>query len=204
MASREQVFLVACYLLALSAVEGSLVATKASALEFAELEAHPVTATLIAEHASIQRDAQTRIGVLFDIEDGWHIYAQDPGDAGLPTRIEWRCAAVDAVDFAPDFPDIPCPDGVFGPVFWPAPEEFLDPGDIRTFGYTGKVLLFSTLQTPERCGVGLRVTADVRWLACKDVCIPGKADLELVLPLSPDPPAPSPHAYLFQVTADSP
>ncbi|MBI3009634.1 MAG: hypothetical protein HYY57_01435, partial [Candidatus Omnitrophica bacterium] len=45
-------------------------------------DVHPVTASLIAEHASIQPGGQTRIGVHFEMEEGWHIYAQDPGDAG--------------------------------------------------------------------------------------------------------------------------
>ena len=159
---------------------------------FAQPEEQPVTATLIAEHDSIQPGGSTRIGILFEIEDGWHIYAQDPGDAGLPTKVTWSGSERLS----------------FGPLQWPAPHEFLDPGDIRTFGYTGALVLSSTMAVPaawpNRLAAGLRVTADVRWLACKDVCIPGKSDLELVLPLSPDPPVPTTHAHLFASTPDAP
>jgi len=144
-----------------------------------------VTATLIAEHASIRPGSATRIGVLFEIAKGWHIYAQDPGDAGLPTKVTWSGSKRLS----------------FGPLQWPASHEFHDPGDIRTFGYTGTLVLSSTMavpaEWPDRLAEGIQVAADVRWLACKDVCIPGKANLELVLPLSPDPPAPSPNAHLF-------
>ena len=159
---------------------------------FAEPEEHPVTATLIAEHDSIQPGGHTRIAVHFEIEEGWHIYAEDPGDAGLPTKVTWIG---------------PSEGIVFGPLQWPTPHEFLDPGDLRTFGYTGALLLSSTMAVPaawpNRLAAGLRVTADVRWLACKDVCIPGRADLELVLPFSPDPPVPSIHAQLFHLPSDA-
>jgi len=171
---------VACCLLALSGAE-------ASALEFAEPEEQPIIATLVAEHVAIQRGSgSTRIGVLFEIEDGWHIYAQDPGDAGLPTSVTWSG-----------------PSGVsFGPLQWPPPHEFLDPGDIRTFGYAKEVLLASTLSLQGAAEIyyisgTLPLKAKVSWLACREVCIPGKADLKLALPLSPDPPTPSPHAHLF-------
>ena len=161
-------------------------------LRFVPPEAHPVTATLIAEHASVQPGGSTRVGVYFEIEDGWHIYAEDPGDAGLPTRVTWSGSERLS----------------FGPLQWPAPHEFLDPGDIRTFGYTGALVLSSKMavpaEWPDRLAAGLRVTADVRWLACKDVCIPDKANLNLVLPLSPDPPVPSTHAHLFHLTSDIP
>jgi thiol:disulfide interchange protein DsbD len=166
---------VACYL--------SLVATKVSALEFAEPEEEPVTATLITEHASIQPGGSTRIGVLFEIEDGWHIYAQDPGEAGLPTKVEWTT-----------------PQGVVaGDLMWPTHHEFLDPGDIHTLGYEKSVLLTSGLEVQEGYAQAqIPIHANVTWLACKDICIPGKTTLELVLPLRPNPPVLSPHAHLFQ------
>jgi len=152
---------------------------------FAQPEEESVSAVLITEYASIQPGGKTRIGVHFEIEEGWHIYAEDPGDAGLPTKVTW--SVNDAA--------------TIGPVQYPPPQEFLDPGDIRTFGYSGEVVLFSALeapaQLPDRLAAGLRIAADVRWLACKDVCIPGKVNLELVLPLSPDAPLRSPAADLF-------
>ena len=155
---------------------------------FAQPEEQPVTATLIAEHDSIQPGGTTRIGVLFQIENGWHIYAQDPGDAGLPTKVTWS---------GPVWV-------LFSPLQWPAPEEFHDPGDIRTFGYKEEVLLVSTLAfggVEIAIGAGdVPVRANVTWLACKEVCIPGKAELALTLPISRNPPAPSTHAELFAPT----
>lgn len=153
---------------------------------FATQEHHPVTAELVAEHASIQPLGTTRIGALFDIASGWHIYAEDPGDAGMPTTVTWQ----------------PFPGAQFGPLQWPAPEEFVDPGEIHTRGYTGHAVLHSSLtlitrETPPE----LPLAAKVSWLACKEICIPGKADLELALPVTSAPPQLSTHAELFSHTS---
>lgn len=147
---------------------------------------HPVTAALIAEHASVLPGGHTRIGVHFEMEKGWHIYADPPGDAGLPTKIAWTA-----------------PNGVsVGPLHWPPAQKLVDPGDIRTFGYTGTVVLYSTLsyQAWRDAYESIPVKAVVKWLACKELCIPGAAELDLSLPVSDQPPALSTHAELFDHT----
>lgn len=152
---------------------------------FAIPEEQPVRAELITEHASMQPGGRTRVGVHFEMEDGWHIYAQHPGDAGLPTSIQWT---------GPSWVS-------FGPLRWPPPESFLDPGDIKTSGYSGTTVLYSTLQsrvsTMSQSQMALPIRAHVEWLACKELCIPGSADLELTLHVSAEPPSFTPHAELF-------
>jgi len=160
-------------------------ATPRRSAQFAAPQQQPVRAELVAEHASIQPGGRTRIGVQFDIEEGWHIYAKDPGDAGLPTKIRWT---------GPSWVS-------FGPLHWPPPESLLDPGDIRTFGYSGATVLHSALQSrlskmdPSRNALPIR--AHVEWLACKELCIPGSAELELTLQIRDEPPKFTPHAELF-------
>ena len=46
-----------------------------------------VKATLIADVSSIQPGQKFRLGVLYRIEPGWHIYWKYPGDSGIPTKI---------------------------------------------------------------------------------------------------------------------
>ncbi len=143
----------------------------------------PVTATAIVEHASIQPDGSTHIGILFDIEEGWHIYWKDPGDAGVATQVTWSG-----------------PEGAsIGPLDWPAPQEFADAGNIRTFGYTGSVVLSNVLTlTPDASGVRVvPLQANVRWVACRQICLPGSAALELNLPVSVAPPVASANAGRF-------
>ena len=143
----------------------------------------PVTVELIAEQRSLQPAGTTRVGVHFKLEPGWHIYAEQPGDAGLPTQVRWSSPV--AV--------------VFEPLRWPHPEQFVDPGNITTFGYTGSTVLSSTLHgTPSKVlSASVPVHADVRWLACKEVCVPGSATLDLTLRVSTEVPAFSAHAELF-------
>ena len=145
----------------------------------------PVKAELIAEHASVRPGGSTRIGVHFELEEGWHIYYKDPGDAGLPTQIAWSA-----------------PFGSFGPLEWPTPQEFLDPGDVRTSGYEGLLVLTSRYTIPALWDKSppnpTPITAIVKWLACREICIPGAADLELMLPISETTPVFSTHAQLFE------
>ena len=167
-------------------------ATLKSPFPKTERASDQVKAELITEHTSIQPHGKTRVGVYFQIEDGWHIYAQEPGDAGLPTSITWT----DPEHWVS-----------FSPLVWPKPKKFVDPGDITTFGYSGTVVLSSTLIYDVPLGMRenfsptyykeIPIQATVRWLACKHICVPGSADLSLTLPVSSDPPIFSAHAQLF-------
>lgn len=126
----------------------------------------------------------------FELKEGWHIYAKDPGDAGLPTKVTWNG-----------------PFGVsFGTLYWPKSRQFLDPGNIKTFGYTGSVLLSSNLtyHTWRDVYSEIPVHASVEWLACKDICVPGTAQLDLKLPITSTPPILSSHAQLFKESHLSP
>ena len=166
--------------------------TTAAPKTFGSTAPQPVKAELIAEHTSIQISdpprvkSQTRVGVCFEIEPGWHIYAENPGDAGLPTQIIWSGPG----------------NATFGPLHWPLPEQFVDPGEIHTNGYTGKPLLYSTLTlAPSKLlGKEVPVYAKVKWLACKEICVPGKTNLSLTLPVSASPPQLSAHSEMFEHT----
>ena len=142
----------------------------------------PVAVELITEHASIRPGGTTRVGVFFDLAEGWHIYASDPGDAGLPT---------DALLSGP-------PGVEFGPLHWPLPEDFHERGGITTHGYSGSVMLFATLTYAASSDADqLPLTAQVTWLACKEVCVPGEATRQLSLPVSHNEPVLSTHGWLF-------
>ena len=105
--------------------------------------------------------------VQFTMPDHWHIYWQNPGDSGIPTRYEWML-----------------PDGLTaGAVEWPAPER-LEVSGLVNFGYSHTVLLPVPL-TPSRNDVRGDVRVNVSWLACRDVCIPEHAVLQVPLAANP-------------------
>lgn len=129
-----------------------------------------VRASLISSVTAIEPGRPFDVGLLLEMEEGWHTYWEYSGDAGLPTRIAWTL-----------------PEGfVAGPIQWPAPEAKLEPGDIQTYAYGGRVVLITTLAVPAGLAEGENVTIRARasWLVCKEICIPGSAELELTLPVS--------------------
>ncbi|MFI5315285.1 MAG: protein-disulfide reductase DsbD family protein [Myxococcota bacterium] len=102
-----------------------------------------------------------RVGALFQLDPGWHLYWRNPGEAGLPTRVRW---SVDG--------------GEIGPLAWPAPEVFRDAdAGLTSYGYQGSVLLASELVKLAPPGGPRAVRVETDFLVCKDQCIPGKVSL---------------------------
>lgn len=121
-------------------------------------------------------------GILMSMEKGWHTYWKNPGEAGLPTRITWTL-----------------PEGVTaGAIRWPLPHKYNESGEIITYGYADENMLMVPITVaatvPAHGSITLR--ADVEWLECERVCVPGKASVTLSLPVSSGTPAAA-HAALF-------
>lgn len=88
------------------------------------------------------------------IEKPWHVYWHNPGDSGLAVRVLWTLPeGAHAEDLA-----------------WPVPLRFFD-GTFATYGYADAVALTTRLH-----GVSASdpIQAEVRWLACDAICVPGK------------------------------
>lgn len=150
-----------------------------------------VQARLIANVATIQpsdgeKNVQPQIGVLFRIERGWHIYWKDSGEAAQPTVVNWQLPAGWQI----------------GELQWPKPMKFVERGNITTYGYRDEVLLFANLPNPDvipQDGESVTLRANVHWLVCKDICVPGKASLSLDMPFSTSLPLePSAELPLFE------
>jgi thiol:disulfide interchange protein DsbD len=128
-----------------------------------------VTARLLADVASVAPGQPFDVGVEITMAPGWHTYWENGGDAGLPTSVEWEL-----------------PEGfAAGPIRWPVPHRYEEEGDVVTFGYAERVLLVVEMTPPARAGGdSVRLAGLVEWLQCKDICIPGGAEVELTLPLA--------------------
>lgn len=144
-------------------------APSASAVaETAEVPETPVHAELLAavDHALV--GGGVSIGLRLQHAPHWHSYWRNPGDSGMVTNIVWKLpAGVRISEFA-----------------WPAPKRFVFEG-LDNFGYGDDLLL------PMRLSVDASVTSPditiegtAKWLACESICIPGKADVRLRLPLT--------------------
>ncbi|MFQ6037521.1 MAG: protein-disulfide reductase DsbD domain-containing protein [Candidatus Aminicenantales bacterium] len=133
-----------------------------------------VRADLLAEVTSIQPGTEFSVAVRLQMDEGWHTYWRNPGDSGMPTKITW--------DLPPGF--------VAGKTMWPAPEKF-QTSHLLSFGYTDEVFLLTAIKAPKslKSGDRVRIAARVEWLECREECLPGQADVAVVLPVLEVPPA---------------
>jgi len=140
-----------------------------------------VKASLVAETDAVTPGLPLLVGLRLQMEPGWHTYWRNPGDSGLPTKVKWEL-----------------PDGFSaGTIRWPRPIRF-NTGPLVSYGYEHEVLLSVELQVPAHFSSrDVRLIARVSWLECQDVCLPGKAELALSLPVRPTV-APGPAAPLFE------
>lgn len=135
-----------------------------------------VEAELIAPQTSLQPGQPFWVGLRLVMDDHWHTYWQNPGDSGLGTRLKWSL-----------------PEGfTAGPIVWPAPQLIPTP-PLVSYGYEREVLLLTRITPPATLPPGdITLSARASWLMCKDVCIPGKAEVSLTLPVRDAPPEPDP------------
>ncbi len=128
-----------------------------------------------APHARVELIAAPRpgpgpvwwLGVRFELEDGWHIYWQNPGDSGSAPVAQWTTP----------------PQMRVGAFEWPAPERF-DVDGLVNYGYHGTVVLPVPVALAADAQASGTVTASLRWLVCKDMCVPGRATVAISLPLA--------------------
>lgn len=127
-----------------------------------------VKAELLLDAPAVKAGEAIRAGVRFTLPPGWHIYGENPGDAGFPTSLTWIL-----------------PEGMTaGAIDWPTPKRFEVSG-IVTYGYGGTVILPVPL-TPARDGITGTVTVRADWVACADICIPESATLSAPLASNPE------------------
>lgn len=125
----------------------------------------PATISLISEEDGFPAGQVSWIGLLFELEQDWHIYWVNPGDAGDPPRAQWNL-----------------PEGFqVGEVHWPVPIRLVT-GPVIDYGYEGRVLLAVPLEVPADLQTGAPVTiaADISYVICREVCISTKARATLL------------------------
>ena len=133
------------------------------------------TVSLVSEKDSIRPGHEFRVGLHFTIEKDWHIYWINPGDSGEPPRVEWKLPSQFHV----------------GQLQWPAPRRLENP-PLADYGYEDEVLLMAAVRAPANLKPGgtVEFQANVRWLVCHEICIPGRQTVTLSLPVTSDPPKP--------------
>src|ERR1700760_2624282 len=127
-------------------------------------------------------------GLYFKLDNGWPVYWVNAGHSGEPPSIKWNL-----------------PSGITaGGIQFPAPKR-LPLGPLMDFGYDNEVLFpFELRVAPNASSGPAALHAKVDWLVCREVCIPGKAELETSRPVSGTPSSATvaPDAAIFARLAD--
>lgn len=145
---------------------GLLCGAFVSGAEAEPVRTENVEAEIVLENAAIRPGETFWAGLRMDIREGWHTFWRNPGDAGLPTTIDWR--------LPPGFEA--------GDIRWPLPERMVigePPYQLANYGYHNDVLLAVPITAPADLAPGAAVTlaARARWQVCEEICIPEEAEL---------------------------
>jgi thiol:disulfide interchange protein DsbD len=144
-------------------------AALAAPLVEAQLPTAPVIhVSLLSEPDSIAPGREFWVAVQFRMDKGWHIYWINPGDSGEPPRVEWRLPAGFQA----------------GKLRWPHPERLVTKYS-TDYGYAGQMLLLAPIRPPAGLAPGSKaeLAGTVKWVVCREVCIPGKTEVTLSLPV---------------------
>jgi thiol:disulfide interchange protein DsbD len=141
------------------------VATAARADRVAVPPEH-VTMRAVADTSAVEAGTSFDVAVVFEVDHGWHIYWENPGDAGLATTMKVTAPAGFTV----------------GDVRYPGPVRFVSPGNIESYGYEGSAALFARVTAPAGWdGESVELAVKASWLACAENCIPGKGKTTVTL-----------------------
>jgi thiol:disulfide interchange protein/DsbC/DsbD-like thiol-disulfide interchange protein len=167
----------------------SLGLTLASCMPAAAYESEPLStdhlrSRLVSDSTAAVPGQTLRLGLLLEHAAGWHTYWKNPGDSGLPTRMQF------------DLPE----GAVAGEIEWPLPER-QPAGGLVNFGYSHTELLPVSVSIPAQFSAGsLEIRLKASWLICELECIPGSGEYRLILPVAPDA-EPSAHVAAFERAA---
>ncbi len=154
----------------LLAVAGLLCGPRAQAQVQAQarVQAEHLAVSLAVPEQQLVRGATLTAGLHFQLDKGWHIYWVNAGDSGEPPRVRWTLPA-----------------GVTAQPFeYPAPQR-LPLGPLMDFGYEGAVTFPVPVRVAADAPLGpATLRADVDWLVCREVCLPGKATVALGRPVA--------------------
>lgn len=139
------------------------------------VKAQHLTAELVSLAPDIAPGGTLQVGLLLTLEEHWHVYWINAGDSGEPPHITWTL-----------------PKGITaGPMQFPIPDR-LPLGPLMDFGYEDSVAFPVQLTASPQLNPGpIHLDAQISWLVCREVCIPGKAHLGLNLNVVPGATAPT-------------
>lgn len=120
---------------------------------------------LYVENQTIEAGKPFWAALQFKIDEGWHIYGEDPGDFGQTPTFEWTL-----------------PDGFqIDEILWPEPQKFVS-DSITTYGYEEEATLLIKIIPPKGLPNNFKIKCDAMWVACDEGnCLPQSTHLSVDL-----------------------
>ena len=119
---------------------------------------------LISSKTSTDNKDEILLGLEFSLDQGWKTYWKSPGGGGFPQKILWNNSNnIDSIH-----------------VDWPTPKSFEILG-LTSLGYEDNVIFPLTLKLKDK-DKKANINLNVNYLVCKNICIPGNANLSLDIP----------------------
>ena len=136
-------------------------ASFAHAEETAWVENEHFKSRLVVAEGDSEHDARLEI----DLNEGWHTYGEDPGEAGLPPRFDWGSSE--------NLKEIT--------VIWP---EAIKKREMDMFDVNAYIdeVIFPLYVTPENGATDTTLKLSLQIMICNDMCIPDQVELSLNLP----------------------
>ncbi len=126
-----------------------------------------VKVSLHTQYDAIQPRQNLGVLLKFKMTPGWHIFSQNPGEIGMPTKVEWQLPFGYEVD----------------ELGWSRDEEFKS-DDIVQRGYGDTAYYQAVIRPDAQISGRAKLTAKVKWLACGEECVPEQKTFTVNLPVS--------------------
>jgi thiol:disulfide interchange protein DsbD len=148
-----------------------LVVAGAAAATAQPVQAKHSRIELLSRQSAAVAGTEILLGVHFVLEPGWHIYWINPGDSGQPPAFKWQL-----------------PEGFSaGETQWPRPERMQSSPELADYGYHDQALIMVPVRVPQGWrGQTAEIGLEAKWLICREICLPDRAQLHLALPASSD------------------
>ncbi len=124
---------------------------------------------LLAEVANVVPGQPFEVGLEFVIDDHWHIYWKNGGDAGIPPIVTWELPAGFTI----------------GDLQFPAPTKYVDKAGLVSFIHEDRVMLMAKVTPPSSITESnVTIKGHVKYLVCDKICLRPDADVTLSLPVA--------------------
>jgi DsbC/DsbD-like thiol-disulfide interchange protein len=142
-----------------------LMISAVSSMAFAAERSGQARADWISSSTSFQPGKPVQTAIRMVVDPGWHTYWSNPGEAGMKPKVTW------------DLPE----GWSAGEMLFPVPRHF-STGGLAGYGYEGMVIFPVTLTPPASATGKMELKGKISWLSCNDdSCVPGSAELKLVI-----------------------